>query len=515
MKTERVPKLVGSLHFTGKLVSKGNLQASNIMGVDVKQYFENCVFKNEDAYVSSPIAFKSPLRVEGNIRVEGLINGKSFPREFPSVLESFIRADRKSFDSISVGTMQVSGLIDGLNPDNIVTLTTDQTIYGSKNFRAGIDVDADLDIITNEIDGVNLNMIQSEAGKIKTNEITYNVIFEDFASIASLKINGNLNGFNITDVAKDLLRIDRNDNVITGKKLFNGNVTSSRVRLNSINEKYMDTFVSSDHIAIVTGKKTFVSGFNARYIDVHGLIDNINIAETLQNSLYTNGKNQFVTGKKYFGNNLTTEKLNIRKYINEIDFQRVATLSGNNSFSYPQHISSSSFRKLRSEDVFLFPSQTINDIDFISEVNRVVFLDSDQVLHQPLSCIGNVTFKSHVKAEYVNGLNIDQLYENLAKNNEHSTIVSDIYFKNLSINGDIKTASNKGVSNVNISELNDRAIQLSTQFLNLNATWHDLVLEDSLVTNGFVNGFDVDHLQTDSVRKNERDLEIIFTGNAC
>ena len=502
--------MAGNLQVIGHVTTNGDLNATSIMGVDIDNLFSDTVLTTEDAVIRSSLAFRSPVRVEGDVDVRGLINSKSFPNDFSLTSDSHLIADRKTFRSIAARSIVVDGLIDGIRTDEIVTLTTDQNITGAKNFRGGIDVSGDLDIVSSIIDGVNLDEINTGAQAMAFKPMTYDVVFEEPVTIRSLNISGAVNGFNFTEVVPDLVRNDEPFIIVQGKKTFAGDLKANSVSVDEINDELISDFVARNSTRI-TGEKQFENGFTTSNINIEGLVNGVNITHLLKNALYTNKEGQFVTGTKKFLKLVNASELNITETVNDINFRNVATTAGPNVFTVPQFVGTSRFNSVNCSDVRLLEHRTVNDINIDLLAERAVYLDSDQQLFHPLTCIGNVAFKFPVVTKRINDLDLNEFSQNLAKTNEPNTILSEVHIRNLTVVGNITTTETIGQHKTNFSELDLKAIKLDSKFLDLPAIWEDLVFEDSLSVSGTVNGYDLTQLEEDAVYEAD-EFPITFSG---
>ncbi|KAK3871550.1 hypothetical protein Pcinc_023316 [Petrolisthes cinctipes] len=143
---------------------------------------------NVEEYMSTTVTFlqgmlvASIVKIQGHLSVQGLINGKNVPSDYPLRTDSKISFNTKKLMSVSVERLTdgPNCLVDGLPLEKLVTLHTPQVITGYKTFGQGVYIEGNLDITSKIIDGVNLDDLNAiSLGQIGTSDFKFDVVFKE------------------------------------------------------------------------------------------------------------------------------------------------------------------------------------------------------------------------------------------------------------------------------------------------------------------------------------------------
>nr|XP_045624878.1 uncharacterized protein LOC123774561 [Procambarus clarkii] len=500
-----------SLVFSNSLTLH-TLQARFIMGVDTDLFMSTTVFKHRTSAMRGTLVIPSGVDINGDLVVEGKINGQNFPKDFPLQTDSTINFGAKRFANVFFDTLRVGTqcLVDGLSLHKLVTLHTPQTITGQKTFAQGVYIKGDLDITSKIIDGVNLDELNASLSYIGSSEWEFDVVFNKAVQAPSLSFGGRLNNLDWATFARDIVYDDETSVVIASKKNFKLGLTiSNAIFQNTFNGVSFGSLVTLSSTQNIYGKKVFANDVTFGSLTVD-LLDGVDLEQLARTAVYLNKEGQVVTGKKTFTSLLTTKALDVTGRIENFDIRNLVTKNTDQTFTAAQSFRSVVFSDLQAVSIDLPAGYTINTIDIANLEKSRVSLTSPSVHSGVLTVQGPVTVLGQLSVDTINGYDINLIMNNLVMKDESSVITGDITFVDLTVQGPITTLDLAGANGLNISSIDHNAVKVTGNVEMSGAvTWGPVVLQRDVSVEGLVNGIPLFNLSQDVVYRDAKNLQVI------
>lgn len=508
--TTRGGTILGSLAFTNSL-KVHTLEAKSIMGIDTAYFMSTTVFKNQPAVLSGELVVPS-VEVNGDLVVEGDINGRQFPQEYPLQTDKTINFGAKRFTKVRFGSVSMGphGLVDGLPLDRLVTLHTPQVITGQKIFAQGVYIEGNLDVTSKIIDGVNLDELEASLSYMNTSDWKFDVIFEKAVQAPSIAFGGKLNGLDWNYLTNDIVYDDETSITISSKKNFKAGLTiTDAIFKKTFNGESFSNFVTTSSDQIIAGEKVFLNDVTFGSLTVD-LLAGVDLNTLVQSAVYLDREGQIVRGKKTFTNTLITKELDVTGKIGNIDFSNVVTKSTNQVFTAPQSLRFAAFSDLETKSIDMAPGSTVNTIDISLLDSKHVSLTSASYHSGVLTVEGPVSVEGPLSVGSINGYDLEYLTHNLVMTDESSVITGDVTFLGMTVRGPVTTSNSVGANGLNISDIDLHAVTLAgNSEMTGGATWGDLFLNGDVDVGGLVNGIDLRKLSEDVVYKDSKNIQII------
>ncbi|KAK4293618.1 hypothetical protein Pmani_033696 [Petrolisthes manimaculis] len=503
--------ILGSLVFTSSF-SVDTLTATTIMGVNVKEYMSTTVFMNRPAILQGMLV-ASMVKIQGELSVQGLINGKNFPSDYPLRTDSKIIFNTKKFRSVSVERLTAgpNSLVDGLPLEKLVTLHTPQVITGHKTFAQGVYIEGNLDITSKIIDGVNLDNLNASLGQIGTSDFKFDVIFKQEVRVPSLTYGGTLNGIDFTTLLKDIVYSDE-PIVISSNKIFRNGVSITNASFHStLNGASFSNLVTTSNIAtgVITGSKVFAKDVVFTDITV-GSLDGVDLDDLIRTAVYLNKPGQVVYGTKVLTQTLKTRELVVTGRLGDVDFTKIVTKSTDQTFIVTQSLRSANFTDLLTVELQMPAGATVNGIELTSLYSRRVSLTSPGFYTGTISVKGPVSVLNSLTVGYINGRPATSLANDFVMRDEHSVLTGQLTFANLTIHGPITTQNLAGANGFNISDIDLHALKVTeNNVISGSLEWGNITFHGDIGVAGLVDGINLQQLSQDVVLRNSTTVQII------
>ncbi|KAK3859921.1 hypothetical protein Pcinc_033995 [Petrolisthes cinctipes] len=503
--------ILGSLVFTSSF-SVNTLTATTIMGVNVEEYMSTTVFLNRPAILQGMLV-ASMVKIQGDLSVQGLINGKNFPSDYPLRTDSKISFHTKKFRSVSVERLTAGPncLVDGLPLEKLVTLHTPQVITGYKTFAQGVYIEGNLDITSKIIDGVNLDHLNASLGQIGTSDFKFDVVFKEEVRVPSLTYGGTLNGIDFTTLLKDIVYSDE-PIVISSNKIFRNGVSITNASFHStLNGASFSNLVTTSNIAtgVITGSKVFAKDVVFRDITV-GSLDGVDLDDLIRTAVYLNKPGQVVYGTKVLTQTLKTRELVVTGRLGDVDFTKIVTKSTDQTFIVTQSLRSANFTDLMTVELQMPAGATVNGIDLTSLYSRRVSLTSPGFYTGTLSVKGPVSVLNSLTVGYINGRPATSLANDFVMRDEHSVLTGQLTFANLAIHGPITTQNLAGANGFNITDIDLHALKVTeNNVISGSLEWGNITFHGDIGVAGLVDGIHLQQLSQDVVLRNSTTVQII------
>ena len=440
-----------------QIIVKGNIYATKVNGLDLKR---DVMINNLRQEVRSPLIFAAPetqiqelLDVDGDINVSGYVNSIKFSEWAKNVVHLASPIERpirhKKFTNLRAHSVVAAGTINKINLDKfksqVVTLDSNQVIYGKKRFLGGLFFDGQLKV--DLLNGVNITELESRVirkdypTRVSGNKIVRGkLIMEN----SDLEVKGLINNVDLIKLTRDAVYKNR-DNVITGHITF-----ASDIRVEDLNVQGKLDGVSVDDLVFLNQNNTIKTGLSfeddvtieGQLLIEDGSINGCNLKRLVNESVRLDFASTLIKGKKTFINLDVGRDLNISGPINKINLPRLAeqvvTLDSPQIISGPIVF----LDTVTVDNLFIVSNISNVDIGYImrdavrkslpnQEVKGGKVFIQDVVVNGNITSFGNIDVKG-----FVNGINVTLLEETAVKKhgNQHihgvKTFAGDVTFEN-------------------------------------------------------------------------------------
>ncbi|XP_057307107.1 uncharacterized protein LOC130645210 [Hydractinia symbiolongicarpus] len=422
--TEQI--LEGHYTFTENVTFAQNLSVNGFVnGKKIESYMTT----NTAQHITASKVFGNDLLLKNNVTLSNFtLDGYHVPGDFVTT-DGFIGiTGYKNFGSVIFnGVLQVDGYLDDVNVTNFfnnkMTPDTNQTVSTYIVFDEGFVVDSNIRV-DGLVDGINITALNEDillAGKPQV--ITGAKTFKSVNVKGHLKVE-NINGYNLSDaMTLTTEQLVKSDMTFTTNVTVNGNlVTTSTIDGLDLSEDAV-TLTGPQSIG---GHKTFrvgVTNVNSNIV-VTGFVDSVNLTKW-EKLAVLKGSGVSITGQKTFvgGINVTTmlKVLSINDVYLPTLKDDLISLSSNENL-YAQFVF---------ENVIVKGNLAAN-----GEIGSYHIPDDFVTLSTAQTIRGMTTFKKivHVnKMVYsngtINGEDFLAFYENAVKNGSEDTIYGNIIFQ--------------------------------------------------------------------------------------
>ncbi|GFR31751.1 uncharacterized protein TNCT_78751 [Trichonephila clavata] len=448
----KVSGLINGLNFT-HLAEDGLRKRDNLQRVTGINTFEAGFEVNgnieaetvNDLYLPIDILLKSPpqnitgqftiqnLNVDGNVHVEGLVNGLDLSKIAPHIVrtdqESIIESDVIFLKPIHVSeNVEVTGNVNGVDLkqifDNILLKKGEQVIKGNKIIRGNVTIEGNIDV--DYVNGFNWQAFLADVVRTDIPQVIRSpkafLVDTEVNNLFAKKATATLvNGKILENFLNEVVFIDVPAN-ITGRKEFKGDVEiTGNLDAELINELRLRTDVitlacnnDKDDLQKITGEKTFENLTVYEDINVEGKVNSYNLLELYKDTLLTEG-DQHVFGMKH---------LNFAIFLGNVS------------------------------------AKTVNGMEL---QKHLVTLNTDQEIETSLVFNGDIVVENNLWVQgLINGVNVTQLAEEAVYLDKDETIVGSYRFKSAEV-----------TSNVDVEGLVN-GIDLPLLDKNVDAFWTDI-----------------------------------------
>ncbi|KAF5302872.1 hypothetical protein FQA39_LY02052 [Lamprigera yunnana] len=417
----------------------GNITVKNVNGENFEQFMQSLRFTNSDVRIPGNTVIKGEVNVVHSADVQ-FINGLRFPDEYLLKSSEFVTftGQKQFFKPLATNQLILENTINGIKPENIMTLTTNQTIMGKYIFN-------DLEVmkmmhIGGEVVGPHINRLLPNPTLLDARTIESRVNIKSLEVDGTIHVANNFNGKNIEEMLQDVVYKDEEvANIASIKNFSKGFSVSNGMKITSglINDIPVESFMTKN-----TDQEIVLKTLNGRVIFenivLHGLYSKINITKLEEETVKLSG-NQFVPGTLVFINSnesmvdLSANEMEILDSLN--GFSSTDFFNKNDNIKIPN--GSFIMEKLRATNVVVEGNIEGQFADF-----SVAEFDAKRLsVTRPQEVTAQYTVKSlyseNFHAEIINGEVFQKVFDHKYFTNEilNSLIDGKLKIKKLDVNG--------------------------------------------------------------------------------
>ncbi|KAG1655564.1 hypothetical protein GQR58_024443 [Nymphon striatum] len=432
----------GTLTFEETLSVTNNVDVDTINHVDVSVLYENAAFIDDFTSITGMKNFSKAVEIKGGITLEGLLNGINVSDLFTRTRPHYFTSE-KNFFSLMVNVIEVSGRVSGLRlPDDIVTLTTNQTISSNLSFVHGISVNGDIGV-GRTVDGIDLSKLRDFCIILSNlTVIDGDVTFHNTVNITDkIYVDGNTNGFNLKEVAEDIVYDDEEKVTISAKKTFLKDL-KCKEKFESLNSTINDPsepkpctklfrhLILIYTIIIILGYKTFTNVKFLNHLNLSGLIDGVNITNLVK-SVVTLSTDQNITSHITFTGGIIIAGdliVSVNRTIDGVDVSDdLVHRNGSSQYITGKKIVQNLTFENELDITKRLISDDIDGVDISKLFENRVTLTTDQNVTGPW-VLGNNTILNLVVTGNLNGHNITEFLNDIMSTTKDQVVTGIKHF---------------------------------------------------------------------------------------
>lgn len=428
----------------------------------------------------------------------------------------------KSINYFIQGTnaMDVNGKIDGIIPQDIITLNQNQYIQEEQTFQQ-LEVTQSLEV-NGTISGKNLDEFLSNPTLEQINEIAASCSFRDLIVIGPIFIEESLNGENLELILSDVVyeNSEGEDLIISAVKTFKnlevqGNVDIKSGFLNDIN---LDNVMLTNVEQTVDFQGPIHGDIIFENLKVAGVYDGINATELEQNAIRTFG-DQFTESELVFVDkshfHATGSFVRIEKTLNDIPVEEFLDQDTDNVEMLAGEVM---FNELIVDNLIVdgdvVGPGALNNVD-LKELETVHLSKSQpQIINVPVR-IKNLRTDDKFESQTINEMDMKKFkyYINKLKNYKDLLMTGEMEIDNLIVDGDVTISGL--INGRSFQRIIDNVIWLNRpNEINANLMFLDEVVVEKLTVDGTINKKAFERFVKDVVSVNDDNIhvagEVIF-----
>ncbi|GFU45072.1 uncharacterized protein NPIL_25371 [Nephila pilipes] len=388
LKKKGFQRVTGSNTFEAGFQVHGDIEAKTINGLFLPK---DILLKSPPQNITGQFTVQN-LNVDGDIRVDGLVNGLDLSQIAPQIVrndvQTVIESDVTFLEPIHVfENVEVTGSVNGIDlkriSESILLKEGDQVITGNKIIRGNVTIRGDIDV--DYVNGFNwkaflADIVRTDIPQVIRSPKTFMMDVEANNAFAVNATTGLINGKKLEDFLNDVVFIDIPAH-ITGRKEFRKDVEiTGNLDAELINGLRLKTDVitltcnENEDPQVITGEKTFEKMTVFGNIDVAGKVNSHNLPELYNDTLLTEG-DQHVWGTKnlneaFFLGNVSP------KTVNGMKLQRdLVTLNTNQTIESPLVFNGDIVVQNN-----IWVQGLIDEVNITQLADEAVYLDTNEII---------------------------------------------------------------------------------------------------------------------------------------
>ncbi|GIX91800.1 hypothetical protein CDAR_5232 [Caerostris darwini] len=482
---------------SGSSISAYAVNLQTVAGINVTQLQKEIYRLDKPQKIQGTLTFEQPLRINGNLDIDGTINGIDISKDVMTT-----NTDQTSYANmifknkvIVQEDVIISGKVNDIDvSEEVVTLGGSHNITGLKNFQNGIVAGS---VETMLLDGVDINFLVNNALTKSTDQEVFGVkTFSGGLVTSNIILKGYLNGYDVAELAKDIVRIDK-PAVITGHKTFLQDVYMENTltvdgTVNGLN--IPDDLFLTDVAQTITGEKKFTGTVTAHNVIVEGTVDGL----VIPGDIVTLSGDEEVSATLYFTEGINVEGSIVASgLVDGVNIVEVAkqALKSNETYTFKDAVF---YGPVTITDNLIIGG-TVNGIHMDKLVGDIVFNDDKDIVIESEKYFKKVVAKTVNLEHMISGYNITEDFMKVHGDQYISgtkTFKKPVTFKSI-------TTKDGMIGGLNVTELYEQRIHLEIE----DEIVHDVefsdhvIVEDNLIVHGTVGGL---RIPEDIVLKNSK-----------
>ncbi|XP_046384547.1 uncharacterized protein LOC124154709 [Ischnura elegans] len=507
--------LLNSLEVHGK-----NLEIISINGQNFQSFLSSLAYTDEAEYISGETFIKNCHAASG-VDAKSL-NGLLFPNDYVRTLGDQIITGVKHFKddfggySVKADVLAISGLINGINTSHLITLSTDQVFRETTLAFERLEVTrltAD-----DHVEGVPITSYAYHPKLDESPLLQSDIFFRDIEVIGDVIVKGTVSGTTLKEIMGGVF-YDDEEEIVVNSPVFNiKNLAAASVTLEGLlNGLNVTEFLTTDTVQTIEGMKLIGEDCTFSKIEVEdGMINGVDISDFSEKAVRLSGgvlsmeepdpekMGQHVFGSVIFEEEVSVTPSLVALTVNGFSSADVGFINQNQEFSGNVVFKSLQVDVLEVEGC-LETSGTVSGVDLEDFDRKRLSLSRPQQIGESASV--------HIRNAFIAGdLNVNSINGVLLEKLDGSSLIAPEYHINKSYNIERMIINGSMIAErvgmFNVKEISENAVWVDKgNVFEGPVTFEDEVAFGSLHIDGTFNGYDLESLAKDIVKKGE-DVEI-------
>ena len=507
--------VTGRKKFSSKygLSSLGNISVSGLTnGIDLDKWCRNIMTLNSSSSLkfTKKVIFEDGVDIIGNITIKGKLNDVIFPDEIVLVDKKQNITGLKVFmEEMTVkGSVKATGLVDGVNLSDVVSLSGDDVITGRKTFNASLKLLENLNVAaTTYVDNVDISELQRNMLTINGSQNVSGLsTFVSFETRGPLEVQKYLDDL-LVEFYVQLMRdavLLKGDQVISGRKSFLKDiVVAENITVSGLlnGKAFPRAFLDKFSDQIITGKYVIKDLKSATNANITAEIDGIDL-EQLERDLITIDTEQVVKGVKTFGGDLqVTGEIKVCCGVNNISLSSLLTKNTEQILTSKEFDSIVVTGGLEVVANNVSVTTTVDGVDLSNVTNRLMSADKDQILKNKIE-FNNVVFSGSLIIDTINDVNLTEFAKDVVMLDTNQVITSEKNFSEITIGGNLVT--NSTIDGIDVSSVSTDVVRVNGNHNISGKVVFDALKVENITVTGLVYDTNVTKLASEIVSRRGR-----------
>ncbi|CAL8078134.1 unnamed protein product [Orchesella dallaii] len=504
------------------------VSVGQINGRDFKDFLSKHVTKNHQGKIRGLKTFTDEATLT-NMFISGKWNGLSFPQTFISSSNPLVvLSGEKSFSRLVADKVFVKNEIDGVNTDDTVSLSSPDTLNAEWDFTGDTKILNNI-AVEHTVDGILMEHLPHE-GTLESTKNNFDPNGDiEFASplhVESLKVHSTINGKNFDEIFGHLLLFDGTECVVPGHTTISGDVVFADMQIenNEINSSPIQNFLTKSTVQTI---KSPVSLSNEAFFEEMyslGHFDTVWVQDVVDKALRTTANiksDESLTSipwDVHFNSIECKDNLRVAGAINGVLNYGLAAARTrgipNQVFVGPITTGNLTFKNLGTTHLNLKEGRTLQTLDVMAWKETRAKLSEPTTFTKPM-VTSQIAVQSNMATNTINGISLEELQHKVFRTDRQSQIFEGpIEFqKGLKMESGEVIFHDK-VNGFDLNEIVKNGFPLhsdSSSPISIDKQWQfeSIKTTKGINVNGNVCGVDLNLLQSDSVKRSEKDVQIL------
>ena len=446
-----------------------NIKVSNLTnGLDLGIWSSGFINIKAGNSALNDVIFQDNMKINGNVTVSGKIkiHRLSFPEDIVLVRGKQDITGRKQFNAELkvMGNLKTSGVVDNINLNDTVTVSKTDIIKGRKTFKNSTRYLKNIVVAKSSlINSVDLSEFRKNVVTLHEKQVIkgQTSFIGPLTAEDCLTVNGYLDTLPVgyfDSLLKNAMLSDSTQ-TIKGQVSFIKNVTVNQnmTVLGSINGFDIPrSFLYNSSNQIINSSTTLENATFYGNVRIPVAVHGFNLYN-FEKDLIKIDSNQLISGRKEFTDNTNMDMIDMCCNINNFKLTQFLTKNTSQEVSAAKTLTDVQVRTtLHAATRTVTVQSTVDGIDLSDFNARVLYRASNTKFH-PSTKITNAVMNKGIKIDYINGVSLKMLQNDLVTIDTDQTIPSTKIFENVLAHSGLLTSSS--VDNIDVSEVSTNAVR--------------------------------------------------------
>ncbi|ODM97190.1 hypothetical protein Ocin01_09484 [Orchesella cincta] len=454
----------------------------------------------------------------------GSWNGLRFPQDFFSTSQHLIvLSGEKSFTSLEADTVSVNNEINGIKTEDTVSLSSPDSIDAVWDFTGDAKILQNI-AVEDKVDGIRMEHLHHQGTLDRVEDIfdpNADIVFASPLHVESLNVRSTINGKDFDSIFGHLLLFDGQDCLVPGQTVLSGDAVFSDMKIenNKINSFPIQNFLTKSTEQEITSPVIMSNEAFFEGIYSLGHFDGVWVQDAIEKALrVSQSSSTMIAWDVHFDKIQCNDNLRVQGAINGVANYGLSAARSRGipfqSFVGPVTVNNPTFQTLGASHLTQDQGRTLQTLDVRTWKETRAKLSESTTFSKPMS-VSQVTVQSDMVTNTVNGIAVEDLNNGVFRTDRPSqTFEGPIVFQDkirLEL-GDVIFRDK--VNGFNLNDMVQKGFPLhsgSSNPISIQNHWkfETLKMTKGINVNGNVCGVDLNFLQSDSVKRSDKNVHIL------